>query len=151
MRGAPGDHLPVLEPQAKAGLPPVVPGAGAKRHSSKGREQAMDDAEPGGPSEAASPHDYIEIRCLWSMTDYGYISLIAAARGYGGRERGSYQDKLTGERFGRLRAEMMELHGSTWPCAEGVVRVRYDAIAALFPGVLEAEGQPDAPAERSPA
>ena len=86
--------------------------------------------------------DFIEIRCLWNMTDYGHISLLAAARGYGGRKLGSYQDAITDARFESIRNEQMELHGSTWPCAEGVVKVRYDAVAALFPGVLEVAAEP---------
>lgn len=85
--------------------------------------------------------EVIEIRCLWQKTDYGYVSLLAAARGYGGREFGSYQDAVTDERFERIRSEQMELHGSTWPCAEGVVKVCHDAIAALFPGILSVHGE----------
>ncbi len=88
--------------------------------------------------------EVIEIRCLWNMTDYGHISLLAAARGYGGRELGSYQDAITDKEFECIRHEQIELHGSAWPCAEGIVKVRHDAIAALFPGVLETEGAGDA-------
>lgn len=85
--------------------------------------------------------ELIEIRCLWGMTDYGYIGLLAAARGYGGRELGSYQDAITDERFERIRHEQMELHGSGWPCVEGIVRVRHDAVAGLFPDVVAIDGK----------
>ncbi len=100
----------------------------------------MSTPVPGEPSEQ---DEFIEIRCLWGMTDYGYIGLLAAARGYGGRELGSYQDAITNERFENISREQMALHGSTWPCAEGVVKVRFAAVATLFPGVLETEGVPD--------
>lgn len=81
----------------------------------------------------------IEIRCLWQQTDYGYIGLLAAARGYGGRELGSYQDAITDERFARLRHEEAEINPE-WRLVESVVKVPYVAIEALFTDGTEVEG-----------
>jgi hypothetical protein len=85
----------------------------------------------------------VEIRCLWQRTDYGYISLIAAARGYGGRELGSYQDRITDERFAHLRAVEAEANPE-WRVVESVVRVPEEAIEALFTDGAVTAGKLDA-------
>lgn len=85
---------------------------------------AMTDQTPEQPDEL------IEIRCLWQRTDYGYITL-AAARGYGGRQLGSYQDGITDDRFARVRAHEREVN-PTWPLVESVVKVPAALVEALF-------------------
>lgn len=75
--------------------------------------------------------ELIEIRCLWSKTDYGYISLHAAARGFGGRELGSYQDSITDERFERIRRVEAEVNPD-WRMAESVIKVSGRDVEALF-------------------
>jgi hypothetical protein len=72
----------------------------------------------------------IEIRVLWQRTDYGYVSL-AAARGYGGRQLGSYQDKITDDLFAKVRAEEQEVNPN-WPLVESVVKVPAAEVEALF-------------------
>lgn len=83
-------------------------------------------------------NDLIEIRCLWQRTDYGYISLLTAARGYGGRELGSYQDAITNERFVHVRDHEREVNPG-WPLAESVIKVPKGAIEALFTDGTEIE------------
>lgn len=85
-----------------------------------------------------SDNDLIEIRVLWQRTDYGYLS-VAAARGFGGRELGSYQDSITNEQFQAVRDQEREVHPD-WPLAESVVKVRSEDIEALFT-VPEIESQ----------
>lgn len=75
--------------------------------------------------------DVIEIRCLWSKTDYGHISLLAAARGFGGRELGSYQDHITDDQFQRHRDHEHEVNPN-WRVVESVVKVPAASIEALF-------------------
>lgn len=75
--------------------------------------------------------DVIEVRCLWERTDYGHISLAAAARGYGGRELGSYQDGITDERFAAIRREHAQATPE-WRLVESVLRVPAATIEALF-------------------
>ena len=83
------------------------------------------------PSAQSSSEDTIEIRCLWRRTDYGYIHLAAAARGYGGRTLGSHQDAITDERFAQIRAHEAEVNPE-WRLVESVLKVPADAVAALF-------------------
>jgi hypothetical protein len=75
--------------------------------------------------------ELIEIRCLWSQTDYGHISLKAAARGYGGRELGSYQDNITDSKFKRIRREEAEA-SPDWRVVESVIKVPLRDVEALF-------------------
>lgn len=75
--------------------------------------------------------DVIEVRCLWQMTDYGYVHLLAAARGFGGRTLGSYQDALTDEKFARIRNEQAELQPD-WRIVESVLKVPAVQVVALF-------------------
>lgn len=82
--------------------------------------------------------EVIEIRCLWSKTDYDHISLKAAARGYGGRQLGSYQDELTDERFERIRRVEAEVNPG-WRMAESVVKVSARDVEALFVDGTEIE------------
>lgn len=92
-----------------------------------------------------SEHDdaeFIEIRVLWSKTDYGHISVLAAGRGFGGRKLGSYQDQIINEDFARLRDHEREVN-PTWEVAESVVKVKASSIEALFPGVLTTEAVPE--------
>lgn len=81
----------------------------------------------------------IEIRCLWQRTDYGYIGLLAAARGYGGREAGSYQDRITDERFAEIRDREQHVNPE-WRLAESVVKVDAGKIEALFTDGTVIEG-----------
>lgn len=82
----------------------------------------------------------IELRCLWQRTDYGHISLIAAARGYGGRKLGSYQDEITDEKFERVRRAQAAVNPD-WPIIECVIKVKSEFIESLFTDgtVFEAE------------
>lgn len=75
--------------------------------------------------------ELIEIRCLWSKTDYGYISLSAAARGYGGRELGSYQDSITDEWFETIRQQEAEANPND-RLVESVIKVSKREVEALF-------------------
>lgn len=85
--------------------------------------------------------EVIEIRCLWSKTDYGYVSLLAAARGFGGRTLGSYQDQVTDEKFARIRGHEHECNPD-WPVAESIIKVAASSVEALFPGVLTTNALP---------
>jgi len=92
-----------------------------------------------------SDDEYIEIRCLWQQTDYKHISLLMAQRGYGGRERGSYQDRITDDIFAKIRDREHFAHPE-WPIAENVITVSKSSIEALFPEVpiieaIESEDQ----------
>lgn len=75
--------------------------------------------------------ELIEIRCLWSQTDYGYITLMAAARGYGGRDLGIYQDGLIDEQFETIRHYEAEANPE-WRLAESVIKVPLRSVQALF-------------------
>lgn len=80
---------------------------------------------------AVERDDLIEIRCLWQRTDYGYIGLLVAARGYGGRQLGSYQDTITDERFLRVRDHEHQANPA-WPLVESVIKVSAASVEALF-------------------
>jgi hypothetical protein len=83
-------------------------------------------------SQSSGDHeDTIEIRCLWQRTDYGHVSLLAAARGYGGRELGSYQDGITDEQFATIRRHEAEVNPE-WRLAESVIKVPATAVTGLF-------------------
>lgn len=93
------------------------------------------------PRQSEPEDDTVEIRCLWQKTDYGHVSLRSAARGYGGRELGSYQDRITDENFARIRHHEHEVN-PTWPLAEAVVKVPLSAVEALFTDGTEIEALP---------
>jgi hypothetical protein len=88
----------------------------------------------------AEDDDTIEIRCLWQRTDYGHVSLRAAARGYGGRKLGSYQDSIIDGDFAAVRKHDAEVHPD-WRLVESVVKVPLAAIEALFTDGAETQGQ----------
>src|SRR3712207_5705940 len=67
------------------------------------------------------PDEVIEIRCLWQRTDYGSLHLYKAARGYGGRTLGSYQDSITDDEFAEIRDHEREVNPH-WPLVESVVK-----------------------------
>lgn len=85
---------------------------------------------PSDPSDTT-----IEIRCLWLRTDYGSISLAAAARGYYEREKWNGQkqhpDIVTDERFAEVRRRMAE-DNPEYRLVESVVKVPLAEVAALF-------------------
>ena len=85
----------------------------------------------------------IEIRCLWRRTDYGHVSLRAAARGYGGRTLGSYQDGITDEKFAAIRKHDGEVYPE-WRLVESVIKVPAAAVESLFTDGVEIEAAADA-------
>lgn len=85
----------------------------------------------------------MEIRCLWQRTDYGHVSLEAAARGYDGRELGSYQDCATDEMFAAIRADRATAEPE-WRLVESVLKVPAAAVEALFTDRTEIEVESDA-------